>query len=204
MHWISKKGESMYNIDKFEPGDIFRVPATGIVAWANTNLTEPQTRYFHHGLLWMMTNDATDWITIETTPKTGLTIGLLSWYLLKPDSIVSILRPDVDWDLRVKAPWMLIPHAQSTYGFIQIARILLNGIRAEWRLIFREHQLRRLKASDFPDMLDSESPICTRTVELAYLAVGVPLVDPRYPAIPAAFEQAVIDGLLKEIATCSY
>lgn len=188
-----------YEVDVLEAGDIFRIPVSGVFGWASTNLTAPKCRYFHHGLLWMPSSDRTDWIVIETTTNTGLTIGLLSNYLQSENAEVSILRANIPDDLRHQAPWELIPYAQSRYGYFQFARLLLGGTKAWGHILATEHCFRKLRSSDFPDMLDSDSPVCTRAVEIAFLAVGAPIIDPRYPALPSAFEQAIIEGILSEI-----
>jgi len=183
---------------KLEPGDIFRVPAGGIAAWANAKFTAPPTRWFHYGLIWMPYDG--DWITIDSsTESNGVNVGLLSWYLRNPGDEMSILRADIPEDLRHAAPLALIPYARSKYGYIQVIRLILSGIGAAIRIFLTEFGSGRLWAKDFPDMLDRDAPICTRAVEIAYLAVGAPIIDPRYPAIPAAFEEAVLEGVLKEI-----
>lgn len=183
----------MFSEEKFliEPGDIFRVPASGL-GKKMSQMVLPISEYYHFGLIFEAFED--DYIILESTPK-GVNVGMLSWYLNKPGDIISVLRADVDKDLRQAAPFALIPYARSGYGYWQFGKLIWDGIKI-W---LRERRIRKIHYTEFQDFLDSDSPICTRAVEIAYLAVGAPIIDPNYPAIPAAFEDAINKGILKEI-----
>ncbi len=174
-----------------ESGDIFRVPASGL-GKKMSQMVLPISEYYHFGLICGAFED--DYIILESTPK-GVNVGMLSWYLNKPGDGISVLRADVDKDLRQAAPFALIPYARSGYGYWQFGKLIWDGIKI-W---LRERRIRKIHYTEFRDFLDSDSPICTRAVEIAYLAVGAPIIDPNYPAIPAAFEDAINKGILKEI-----
>ena len=185
------------NITKLEPGDIFRCRASGPVAWANSNLTAPKTEWFHHGLLWfpMKLEHGDDWVTIESTSEAiGVGVGLLSWY----GSPLCFLRVDAPPDTRHEAPKALIPYGRSKYDFFLFAKLFAGGVRALVKIICTEHRLRKLRAEDFAYAKD-DALICTEAVQIAYLAMGFPIIDPEVVPIPAAFEQAIEDGVLKVI-----
>ena len=190
-------------ITGLEPGDIFRCKASGPLAWANSNLTAPRTEWFHHGMLWfpLKHDGLEDWATIEsTTQRYGVGVGLLSWSQKGP---LSFLRVDAPEDIRHEAPKALIPQGLCKYDYLLFVKLAFGGLQGYLKVFFIDHQIRKLKAEDFPYGKDN-ALICTEAVQVAYLTMGFPIIDPQIVPIPAAFEQAIKDGVLMEIGHYEY
>lgn len=178
---------------KLEPGDGFAIKGEGIAGWMSRELMAPKADRFHYGLLWRKLK-AGDWLILEFIMK-GLAIGKLSWYEGKD---VKFYRVNCPAELRYSAPDSLIDWGRAWYDYFLIPKLFLGALLAWARILFTESRIRKLRAEDFPYAKNS-ALICTEAFEVAYLGVGVAIVDPEVIPIPSAFRQAEIDGRIFEV-----
>ena len=176
---------------KLEPGDIFATNGEGIPGWAVRNLLSPATDKFHYGILWFKFLD--DWVVIESTAKTGLAIGLLNLY-----KDYEIYRASCPKKLRHDAPYGILEYCKSMYDYLLVVKLFFGALIGIVRILLREHRIRRLRAEDFP-YARNDALICTEVVQVAYLTVGVSIIDPEIVPLPNAFRQAELDGIITRI-----
>jgi hypothetical protein len=168
-----------------------------IVRWIENHMITPEQDRDHFFILWQKIKD--DWLILESIGSKGLTVGKLSWY---DNQNVIFYRVDCDKDLRTLAPNNLINYARSQYDYFLIAKLITGAVRAFFKVLINEHKIRRFTARDFPYDTDRRL-ICTEAVEIAYLSVGVAIVDPEVLPIPQTFKEAELEGRIFKIEEIS-
>jgi hypothetical protein len=179
---------------KLEPGDIGAVKGRGILGFLNRKLFTPETDRFHYLLIWKLYEDS-DWIILESISK-GLAIGLLSWYR---DKDIKFYRADCPDELRESAPLELVKWGRSKYDHWLLVKIIAGYFKALLRVLVTERRLRRIKAEEM-DYGTNSSLICTEAVQVAYLAVSFPIIDPEIVPLPSAFKEAEERGIIYQIS----
>lgn len=175
-------------------GDIFASKGTGIPGWAVRALLSPYTNRFHFGFLWLKRPDG-DFITLESKHPKGLQPGRLSWYNLNE---LEFYRVNCPLHLRKQAPFGAIDFSPAMYDHLLILKFLLGGLLAFFKIIVKEHRIRRLLAEDFP-YVENSSPICTEVVDIGCDSVGVNVIPIGVAPLPNAFKQAEIEGRMTRI-----
>lgn len=175
-----------------ETGTIGACFATPGIAFGNA-LMSPTTDRGHYFLVWMYTNED-DYIILESINK-GIAVSRMSKY---KGQGVKFFEVDCPADLRHQAPVELTKWGESNYDWLLIAKLAVGGAQVFIKNTIKEHKFRRIRAEELPYGRD-KSLICTEAIETAYLAIGVPIIDPCIVPTPSAFEQSRIDGMLKPI-----
>ncbi len=179
------------NYPELKSGDIFATKGTGLIGWLHKKLFAPSTSRFHFGLLWHKVNN--DWIILESINK-GIAVGRLSFYMGKN---IRFYRANCPYGTRRKTGIALTKYGRSRYDYWLIVKIVVGcGVALVRNLL--KGKIRKLKAEDLPYASDS-SLICTEAVDIAYLAVGYPITNPSNVPLPSAFEQARLDGRIREL-----
>lgn len=176
-----------------QPGDGFATKGRGIIGWASRELFIPKTDRLHYGILWRKLKDG-DWLILESIMK-GLAIGKLSWYAGRDTKFYRVNCPA---GLRYAAPETLIDWGRSLYDYFLIPKIFFGALFAWVKILFTEGRLRKLKAEDLPYGKNS-ALLCTEGFEIAYLGVGVAIVNPEILPLPSAFKKAERLGRIREL-----
>jgi len=180
------------NFPEFESGDIFATRGTGIIGWLSRNLFSPRTDRFHFGLLWHKVNN--DWIILESIGR-GISVGRLSFYKGKD---IKYYRANCPYGMRRKICSALTKLGRSNYDYGLIVKIVLGSIWAFLKILFTEHKFRKLSVEDLPYALNNAF-ICTELADVGHLAVGYPITNPENVPLPCAFEQARLEGRIREL-----
>jgi len=203
---------------RLHSGDIFAVKGSGPAAWACRNLIEPGTDRFHFGLIWMPTEDG-DRVILESQGEgtmletiadiiihvitrkgavgQAVAIGSLSMY---HGMDVRFFRPVyVSADKRKHAPAALACYGRNSYGYSYITKMILSALGKWISILWREKRFRRLYVFEVPYIMGEKALICTVAPNVGYLLIGEVLLPVGVEATPNAYEQAVNDGVLKEL-----
>ena len=157
-------------------------------------LMSPKTDRGHYFLVWEYLSDEQDYIILESINK-GIAVTRMSKYKGKG---VKFFEVDCPLDLREGTPIALTKWGESSYDWLLILKLALGGAQVFFKNLIKERKIRKIRAEELPYGTDS-ALICTEAIQTAYLAVGVPIIDPEIVPTPSAFKQAEYDGMLIEI-----
>jgi len=173
-----------------EPGTVGACKASPGIKIGNA-LTSPQTDRGHYFLVWQYVPEDSDYIILESINK-GIAVSRMSKYRGQG---VQFFQVDCPADLRYQTPVQLTKYGECSYDWVLILKLIAGGVVVFFRNLFKEHTIRRIRAEELP-YGHNESLICTEAIQVAYLAVGVPIIDPDTIPTPSAFKQAELDGTL--------
>lgn len=157
-------------------------------------VTAPKTELGHCFLVWDYLPEENDYIILESLNK-GITVSRMAKYRGKGIRFFDVNCPP---DLKQAAPVALTKWGESGYDWGLIIRLALVGFLLILKNLITELRLRRLRAEELP-YNTNVSLVCTEAVQISYLAVGVPIIDPGIVPTPSTFEQAIKDGMLVEL-----
>jgi hypothetical protein len=173
-----------------EPGTIGACKASPGIKIGNA-LTSPQTDRGHYFLVWQYVPEDGDYIILESIDK-GVAVSRMSKYRGQG---VQFFQVDCPADLRHQTPIQLTKYGEAHYDWWLIPHLAFHGVVVFIKNLIKEHKFRRLRAEELPYDING-SLICTEAIQTAYLAVGVPIIDPDIIPTPSAFKQAELDGML--------
>ncbi len=177
-----------------ESGTIGACIASPGIAIGNA-LMSPKTDRGHYFLVWEYLPDEQDYLILESINK-GIAITRMSKY---KGQGVKFFEVDCPADLRHSTPIALTKWGESNYDWLLILKLALGGVQVVLKNLIKEHKIRKIRAEELPYGTDS-ALICTEAIQTAYLAVGVPIIDPEIVPTPSAFQQAMYDGMLIELS----
>ncbi len=173
-----------------EPGTIGACVATPGIKMGNA-LMSPETDRGHYFLVWDYVPEEHDYIILESIGK-GIAVSRMDKYRGKKVEFFSV---DCPLDLKANAPIELTKWGESHYDWFLLIQLVIGGIQAFLKNLIKERKIRKVRAEELPYGVN-KSLICTEAIQTAYLAVGVPLIDPNIVPTPSAFKQAELDGML--------
>ncbi len=169
------------------------------LGWFCEHAFTPQTDRFHHFIIRQFVPEKDDYEYIESVnygliPK-GMHHGLLFHDYTGKD--VEIYQMDCPSELAALAPLELLAYGKTGYDFGFYGQLLIQvpGILAK---MLRERRLRRLRPEDF-HYHPNGAMNCVEAFWTAHNSVGVNLVPPDVPPMPAAYRQALLYGRMRLI-----
>ena len=173
-----------------EPGTIGACKATPGIAIGNA-LMSPKTDRGHYFLVWFYVPEDDDYIILESIDK-GIAVSRMAKYRGQG---VQFFEVDCPADLRHQAPIQLTKYGECHYDWWLLSQCTFGGLQVFFKNLIKERKVGRIRAEELPYGIN-KSFICTEAIEIAYLTVGVAIIDPNIVPTPSAFKQAELDGIL--------
>lgn len=205
---------------QLEPGDIFAVAGQGLIGKLCRNLMSPYTTRFHFGLVIGRLGDLCkdlgmeipvenvlelldlphsttedDYIILESINK-GIAPGYLSFYR---GTDIKFYRPNRPVDRRRLAALAFIKYGRSSYGYLQVFKIMIQGFWLLFKHIVTEGTLRPIYPWELSWSRNTGALICTRGVDLSYDVAQASIIPDEFCPVPAAYKWAEIMEEVSEI-----